>query len=140
MERYRYNDTELNLIEKSCLAFAIYQFIDHRVVTIAISAGFLKLFDLSDRKEAYDLMDNDMYRDTHPDDIARIADAAVRFATDGSEYDVTYRSKIRDEYHIIRARGTHTYTDTGVRLAVISYSDEGCYDEESQDGYERSVL
>ena len=139
MEKFQYNDIELNLIEKSCLAIAVYQFIDQRVVTIALSAGFLKLFDLSDRAEAYALMDHDMYRDTHPEDIARIADAALRFASEGGEYDVTYRSMIRNEYRIIRARGQHTYTDTGVRLAVIYYSDEGSYDEDSQDGFERSV-
>ncbi|MBR5116260.1 MAG: EAL domain-containing protein, partial [Lachnospiraceae bacterium] len=139
MGRYHYSEEEFRLIERSCLAFAVYQFLDSRVVTIALSAGFLDLFDLPDRAEAYHLMDNDMYRDAHPDDIARIADAAVRFATEGGEYDVLYRSKVRNEFRMIHARGKHTYTDTGVRLAVISYSDEGSYNEESEPGFTDSV-
>ena len=63
--------------------FAVYQFIDRRVVTLALSAGFCDLFGYSDRRQAYHEMDNDMYREVHPDDTARGADAAFHFATEG---------------------------------------------------------
>lgn len=138
MEKYRYSDAELKLIENSCIALAVYQFIDNRVVTIALSQGFLDLFDLPDRAEAYDLMDNNMYRDAHPDDVARIADAALRFATEGGEFNCIYRSKVHGEYRVFRSRGKHTYTDSGVRLAVITYSDEGSAEEIGED-FEKSV-
>ncbi len=139
MERYRYSDAEFRLIENSCLSFAIYQFIDHRVVTIALSQGFLDLFGYTDRKEAYNLMDNDMYHITHPEDIARVEDEAVRFAREGGEYNVLYRVLVKGEYRLIRSRGKHTYTDTGVRLAVISYADEGRYIEGSEKSPDKTL-
>ena len=75
-----------------------------------------------------------MYVDTHPDDVARIADAAVRFATEGGRYEVIYRSRIKgtDVYRIIHAFGEHVYTDSGVRLAQVWYSDEGTVSESSE--------
>ena len=80
MEKYRFEETERTLLEGSCIPFAVYQFIDKRVVTILLSDGFLELFGYADRDYAVDVMDNDMYKETHPDDAARIADAAFRFA------------------------------------------------------------
>ena len=132
MEKYQFSSIEFSLWEKSCVPMAVYQFIDRRVVTLVLSAGFCTLFDLN-REEAYDLMDNDMYRDTHPDDVVRIADAAFHFATEDSEYNVVYRSKVKSQYKIIHAFGEHVYTEDGSRLAVIWYTDEGFYDPGRED-------
>ena len=129
MKKYCYPEEELKMIENNVIPMAVYQFINKRVVTIALSQGFLDIFDFDDRKEAYFLMDNDMYRDTYPDDVARIADAAYRFATEGGEYNVFYRSKIKDKYIIINAHGKHVYKEDGVRLAIIWYTYEGDYVE-----------
>ena len=62
MGRFEYEKSELEFIENSTVPFAIYQFIDGHVVTIAISSGFCELFDCPDFKEAYAIADNDMYR------------------------------------------------------------------------------
>ena len=64
MARYRYSESDFRLIENSCLAFGVYQFLDRRVVTVALSEGLLELFGLPDRAEAYALMDNDNWHDT----------------------------------------------------------------------------
>ncbi len=131
MEKYRYDEKELHILEKSVVPFAIYQFVDKKVVTLVLSDGFCSLFGLENKAEAYSLMDNDMYRDTHPDDIARIADAAFHFATEGGEYNVTYRSGRNGAYRIIKAHGKHFFTETGERLATVWYSDEGEYVEDA---------
>ena len=130
MERYQFDPAQQAAMEASPIPFAVYQFIDKRVVTIALSAGFLELFGYDDLKKAYYVMDNDMYCMDHPDDVARIADEAIRFATEGGEYNVAYRTKMKDTglYHIIHARGKHVYTETGVRLAYVWYTDEGIYE------------
>ena len=133
MERYQYNTTELALIEESCIPFAVYQFIDRRVVTIALSAGFCELFALDDQKAAYELMDNDMYRDVHPDDVARISDAALDFATTGGDYNIWSRSARNGEYRLIHAYGKHIHKENGVKLATIWYNDEGPYSEKKDD-------
>ena len=131
MEKYQFGEAEAKLIENMSVPVAVYQFIDKRVVTVALSRGFCELFGFDDRDEAYYLMDNDMYRDAHPDDVARISETAHRFATEGGNYETVYRNKSpKDkEYHLIHALGRHEYTGTGERLAVIWYTDEGEYDD-----------
>ena len=131
MKRYQLPQQEQIALERLRQPFAIYQFIDKRVATLMLSDGFCKLFGYDDRAQAYFDMDNNMYKDTHPDDAARIANAALRFATKGGQYEVVYRSKIRDssDYRIIHACGEHVFTDDGVRLAHVWYLDEGIYRE-----------
>ena len=127
LEKYRYTDEELKLLENSPIPFAVYQFIDNRVVTIVLSEGFIDMLGYkgADKKDLYDLMDNNMHRDTHPDDLAIVADAAYRFATEGGNYDVLYRTKRNDEYRIIHSYGRHIYKEDGTRLAFVWYTDLG---------------
>ena len=132
MDRYRFSPAELKLIERTPAPLAVYQFLDRHVVTLALSQGFCELFGYGDdRAGAYRDMDHDMYRDTHPDDVARIADAALRFATDASDrYEVVYRTKASTAsgYRIIHAQGAHRFTSDGTRVAWVWYTDEGAYE------------
>ena len=129
MGRYQFDKKTLSILENLCAPLAVYQFVDKRVVTLALSDGFCKMFGFEDKRDAYLLMDRDMYRTAHPDDAARIADAGFRFATEGGRYEVIYRTKIfgADEYRIVHANGEHVYTETGERLAYVWYTDEGSY-------------
>ncbi|SFQ34289.1 diguanylate cyclase (GGDEF) domain-containing protein [Butyrivibrio proteoclasticus] len=138
MEKYRYSDEELKLLESSKVPFAIYQFIDKRVITLVLSEGFFELagYQGRDKKDIYNLMDTDMYRDAHPDDMASINDAVYRFVTDGGVYDVIYRMKRDGEYRIIHSYGRHIYKEDGTRLAFIWYTDQGCYVGDSVNGSE----
>ncbi|WP_036609953.1 EAL domain-containing protein [Oribacterium sp. P6A1] len=129
MDKYRYSEEELAFLESSDVPFAVYQFINKRVITIALSKGFIELFGYKDMKktEVYELMDNNMYKDTHPDDLSSLGDAAYRFATEGGVYDVIYRSKRDGEYRIIHSYGRHIEKENGVRLAFVWYTDQGAY-------------
>ena len=127
MKRYRYNPVERAFLENSVIPCAVYQYVDERVVTLVLSKGFLDLFELEEGEEAYALMDNDMYRLSHPDDIPRIKEVAASFAEERSGYNVVYRSRKNGEYHIIHAFGQHFYPEPGVRLAMVWYVDEGLY-------------
>ena len=129
MERYEFNKESRELLESSVIPFAIYQFIDKRVVALIISDGFIKLFHFKDKSRAYEAMNNNMYGNTHPSDIARISEAAYRFANAGGKYDVVYRTKKADggDYVMVHAIGEHFITDTGIRLAQVWYTDEGAY-------------
>ena len=139
MEKFTYDTDELSMLENSSIPFGIYQFVNKRVVTVVLSRGLIDLFDFKNEDEAYKMMDEDMYRDCHPDDISRVADAAIRFATDGKEYSVVYRSLIFGNYHIIYAQGRHIYTDSGERLAVVWYMDGGVYNRERDDFFEMAL-
>lgn len=126
MEKYQFTLDQLKLIESAEMPLAIYQFLDKRVVTIALSKGFCDLFGYKDYKKAYDDMDNNMYVDTHMDDVAYIEDAAIKFANDKQTYDVVYRSKRpnSNEYNIIHAVGKHIVMENGTRLAQVWYVNE----------------
>ncbi len=133
MEKYRFPQAVQTVYEKLSAPFAVYQFVDRRVVTLALSDGFCELFGYRDRETACREMDCDMYCDTHPDDVARIANAASHFAIHGGSYEVIYRSRKPDGgYRVIHAVGKHVHPEPGVQLAEISYTDEGDYREEEE--------
>ncbi|MBQ7582682.1 MAG: EAL domain-containing protein, partial [Lachnospiraceae bacterium] len=113
---------------------AIYQFIDKRVVTLVLSDGFLELLGYDSRQKACHDMDQNMYRDVHPDDVARVAGEAYRFATEGGIYDIIYRSYVKDRsaYRVVHAVGRHIYMEDGTRLAQVCYTDEGMYSEDAE--------
>lgn len=143
MERYEFNKESRELLESSVIPFAIYQFIDKRVVALIISDGFCKLFHFKDKSQAYKAMDNNMYCTTYPSDIARISEAAYRFACVGGKYDIVYRTKRADggDYIMVHAIGEHFTTDTGVKLAQVWYTDEGAYysDDANTDELKRAL-
>ncbi len=124
------------VLEGLSIPFAVYQFVDKRVVTLILSDGFCDLYGFTDKSEAYYIMDNDMYEAAHPDDKARIANEAYRFATKGGKFDITYRTLCRNrkQYMIVHAVGKHVFTDDGVRLAYIWYTDEGDYSADDKTG------
>ncbi|MDO5702202.1 MAG: EAL domain-containing protein [Lachnospiraceae bacterium] len=130
---YQLEENERSLLEHSKVPLAIYQFIDRHVVTVLLSDGFLGLFGFADRSEACLVMNTDMYHDTHPDDVARISDAAYVFATEGGRYDVIYRSLNCEGkgYNVIHAMGEHSVMPDGTRLAWVWYTYEGLYNEEN---------
>ena len=132
MNRYRFDAATQKALEKLRMPLAVYQFVDKRVVTIMLSDGFCELFEFDNKADAYYMMDHDMYEATHPDDAARVANAAFRFATEGGRYEVIYRTYTNktNTYKIVHSIGEHVYTDDGVRLAYVWYTDEGSYTAE----------
>lgn len=113
-------------IRTSPVPFAVYQFSGQKVVTLALSQGFLELFDISSYQDAVQLMDADMYRYAHPDDVARIADLAYRFVSTGETYHAVYRNRShrQQEYHIIHAEGRRIHCQETGDLFLVWYMDE----------------
>lgn len=94
-EKYLFDHSTLETLERLSVPFAVYQFLDKRVVTLALSDGFCRLFGYEDRAQAYYDMDNDMYKDAHPDDVARIANEAYKtMALAGFEVGTKKRSQV----------------------------------------------
>ncbi len=133
MEKYQFDAEQLRMMERMRVPFAVYQFINRRVVTLVLSDGFCSLFGYQNREQAYYDMDHNMYVNDHPDDAARIADMAYRFAVEGGQYNAVYRTRASDGsgWRIIHALGEHVLTPEGVRLAYVWYTDEGAFVPES---------
>ncbi len=126
MDRYEFDPKERVALEKLNIPMTIYQFIDRRVVTLLVTDGMVRLMGQS-REEIIQLFDTDMYRDTHPDDKARVADAALKFASGGEQFDVVYRtmSHLLNDYVIIHSHGAHYFTEDGTMLSTTQYMVEG---------------
>ena len=141
MEKYRFSGKEQKNLEQMPVPMAVYQFDDEKVFTLSLSEGYCRLFDYPDLPTAYRLVAKDAFCNTHPDDTARIKDAAYRFAKEGGRYEVIFRSMKYGGgvYHIIHGVGEHIYTEEGVRLAYVWYTDEGAYTAES-DGSQTTAL
>ncbi|MCR5255132.1 MAG: GGDEF and EAL domain-containing protein [Acetatifactor sp.] len=122
MDKFAFTDEKQRVLEESGIPFVVYQFIDKRIVTILVSDGMCELMGAS-REEITDLMNNDMYRYAHPEDVARVADAAYRFASgEEDHYDIIYRSlsHLTGEYVVIHSSGT-SFVENGVRLCITWY-------------------
>ena len=132
MNRYQFDENERVVLEKLNIPMAVYQFIDKRVVTLLVTDGLCKLMGM-ERKDAIDLLDNDMYRDTHPDDKARVADAALKFASGGENFDCVYRtlSHFTNDYVIIHSHGEHYFASNGTMLSSTIYMVEGMGEDSS---------
>ena len=132
MKKYQFTKEQRALMEKAQIPFAIYQFVDGKVVTLILSQGFCDLFGYDNFEEAYYDMDNDMYKDAHSDDITKLQSSALAFAKENKIYNVVYRSKNRNGsgYNIIHAMGEHIYTSNGTKLAQVWYTYEGPYLED----------
>ena len=124
MKKYSFSDEQKTTLESLCIPFAVYQYVDKRVVTVLLSDGFCNAFGYKDRDSAVYDMDHDMYSRVHPQDVAAVENEAVRFATAGGKYDVTYRSKTnnRSDYVTIHAIGEHVTADDVTRLAYVWYT------------------
>lgn len=126
MDKYNFDESEKRALERLNIAMAIYQYIDKRVVTVLVTDGMCKLMG-KEREDVIALLDDDMYKDTHPDDKARVADAALKFAAGGDNYDCVYRtmSKFTNDYVILHAHGEHFFTPSGLMLSATIYMVEG---------------
>ena len=129
MERYHFSDLELRHLEQLPTPLAVYQFSDGHVYTLALSDGYCELFGYPDKAEAYRLVNMDVYYNTHPDDVARVEEAVRRFIAESGRYEVIFRGKMYhgQEYRIVHGIGKHVYRENGVRLAYVSFTDEGEY-------------
>ena len=67
-KKYSFDKNVKGLLENLSIPFAIYQFIDKKVVTILLSKGFCDEFGFKDLEEAYQVMDSNMFRAAHPED------------------------------------------------------------------------
>ena len=134
MERYRFSPQEQALLEGLKQPFAVFQYIDKRVVPVLLSEGFCELFGYTEKAQAYRDIENNLFTYIHPDDADRVVDATARFITEGGAFEAIYRgTKLgSSDYTMIHACGRHVYTESGTRLGQIWYMDEGTYSESGQ--------
>ena len=122
---FEFSSEEKQILEELPSAVGVYQYTDGQIVPVFLSEGFREIFGFNSEEQAVDAVRRDLYRDVHPDDVARISESRYQFATDELGYDVVYRNKNRyqADYHIIHETGRHVWKK-GMKLDYITYTDE----------------
>ncbi len=130
-----YTEEMLEAMQHTDIPVAVYEYRDSRVFSVIISDGFCRLFGFKNKRDAYDLMDNNMFRGAHPDDVKRVSDASIDFAAKGGIYNVIYRTHtlVDSDMAIVHAKGNHITTEDGKDLCMVWYTHEGIYDSDSDD-------
>ena len=141
MKKYEFTKEQRAFIEGMRMPFAISQFLEKGVETLVVSDGFCEMFGYRDRAQAYADMNQNMFKDIHPDDTARFTNAILRFGAEGGRLEVLYRTKKKDAagYKVIHLLGEHVDMGDGLRLAQIWFTEEGDYQEESGNDLLRGV-
>ncbi len=125
MKQFEFDPIKRQFMEASMIPFAIYQLIDEKVVAILVSDGLCENFGMT-REDFTMLMSHDMYRDTHPDDIARVSEACYKFAKGEGELNIVYRIKDNKigKYVMVHATGRALTPKKNLRLSLVWYSIE----------------
>ncbi|WP_022778114.1 sensor domain-containing diguanylate cyclase [Butyrivibrio sp. AE3009] len=140
MPIYSYSDIEQKLIENSLIPFAVFQYCEGKIVTIAVTKGLSALFGYESLEETYEGMNNDLFRNCHPDDLTRLKDMLKRLSIDKDEVKTIYRYKIGAEYRVFRFHGVNIYKEGGIRLVNGWFADEGTYMEgDDTDTYSNTI-
>lgn len=122
-ELYQFRPYIRKAYEEAVIPFAVYQYCNGKIHVLFVTRGLCELTRMS-REELMDRLENDMYANVHPQDAYVIAQASLRFATEGGEYDVVYREKFSfsEEYQVLHAVGAHVRTPEGTVLGVVRYN------------------
>ena len=125
MKAYAFSDDTRAFIENVPIPIAVYQYVDEQIRPLLVSRAYLGLFGYSSSEEAVYGLGRDLYRNVHPDDIARMEKCAYDFAMHKHDYDVVFRNRRQDQedYHLIHATGKYITID-GADIAFITYTDE----------------
>ena len=132
MKKYQFSDEERSFLEGLPSPLGVYQYVNRHIYVLALSDGYRKMFGFEDKEKAYRVLEQDVFYNVHPDDVARMSEAARRFIDSDAPYEVIFRARkhLEQDYRIAHGRGEHIVTSTGVRLAYVWFTDEGLYTED----------
>lgn len=125
MKIYEFSADTRAFIENIPIPIAVYQYIEDQIRPLLVSKAYLELFGYGSCEEAIYGLGRDLYRNVHPDDIARMEQHSYRFAAGDGAYDIVFRNRREDQtqYRLIHGTGRHITVD-GANLAFITYTDE----------------
>ena len=119
---YTFPDELRKAYESQPVALVYDQLIDGKVVPLLVSDGFCELVGM-DREHAMAWFREGQFERIHPDDVGRVARVSEEFANHRSGYDLVFRTKHADGYHIIHAVGEWQTMPDGTELALLTYAD-----------------
>ena len=133
MKRYGLPPQERSFLEGLPQPFAVFENVDGKAETLAVSAGFCAMLGLKDHAQAYREMEENLFRYVYPEDSAGVIDAFSQFLRDGGSFDKIFRLRggVSAGYRVIHASGSQKTGENGARYAFVWYMDEGVYSLEN---------
>ncbi len=130
---YTMPKAEQSVLETLRQPFAVFQLIGKQFFVMVLSDGFLDLFGYTDRIQAYDEINRDLFRDVHPDDKPLLSEGLLRMASNGGKYEVSFRSRIPETS---KRRIVHAFFDAvsgsnGAYIIHAWYADGGIAKDEN---------
>ena len=111
--------------------FAVCRFQNKGIDLLALSDGFCELFGYPDHEQAYTSMKDNLFKDVHSEDTARLTNGILRFGLEGGRLDSVFRTKKKtgSGYRVVRVLGERMKQDSD--LAQLWFTDEGDYNAET---------
>ena len=119
---YQFPEDVRKAYESQPAAIVYDQYIDGKVVPLLVSDGFCELVGM-DREHALTWFSHGQFERLHPDDVGRVANVSEAFANKRSDYDLVFRARHADGYHVIHGVGNWQTMPDGTELALLTYSD-----------------
>lgn len=119
---YQFPEEIRKAYESQPAALVYDQLIEGKVVPLLVSDGFCELVGL-DREQAMEWFRDGQFERLHPDDVGRVLRVSAEFAKKQSDYDLIFRTRHADGYHVIHAVGKWQVMPDGTELALLTYSD-----------------
>ena len=90
--------------EAQPVAMVYDQLIEGKVVPLLVTDGFCELVGL-DRAHTMEWFRESQFERLHPDDVGRVKRVSVAFASHQGDYDLIFRTRHEDGYHVLHAIG-----------------------------------
>lgn len=117
---YQFPQDLRRFYESMRIPFVMYQYTDGKVIPVLVSDGFCRQMGTT-RERQMKLLEAGRYETIHPDDAGRILQTSIGFAQRKNDYDVFFRSRHEDGYHVIHAIGYWFPMPDGTELALLTY-------------------
>ena len=105
---------------------------DGEIVPILVSDGFLKFHCITREMLGSEFEGNingSLFEKVHPDEASKLKAISDDFVTKHLDYDITFRARRDDGYHMLHAVGYWQTMPDGSEMAVIAYSDMQHYED-----------
>jgi len=123
-KNYVLSDAEQAAYEAMPLPVALYQLVDGKIITLAVSDGFCLLHKCSRTVFMHEIPEV-IFSHIHPEDVELVTIHTYQLATHGGSFDIRYRARVGDtaRYRKIHSFGNLKTMTDGSRVAFITYVD-----------------
>lgn len=121
-KRFIFSKQQQELYERLLIPIGVYQVVNDRIVTLAVSDGLCEMFELG-RIDLMKHFDSDMFQNVHPDDVEHLLNVQNTFSKEQGKYDVIYRARVREDYRKKHVIGKFQTVGEDTRVAFLVYTE-----------------